>query len=120
LIPQILEATTFEYKLCLVISWTITNINPCSICFLGHAIKYFVASVNFQKCKGNAQKMHLKLRSIKIVVELPIFGTILSRQNMWVATIIHLDHSSPLIKKLSPLQQVTPLDQETSLEFDYW
>ena len=38
----------------------------------------------------------------------------------WMATEIHLDHSSPLRKKWSPLCQVPLGDGETSTKFESW
>ena len=40
--------------------------------------------------------------------------------NRWLATNIHLDHSSPLRKKWSPLHWVPPWDEETSAELGPW
>jgi hypothetical protein len=38
----------------------------------------------------------------------------------WMATEIHLDHSSHLMKQLSPLHQVTLGDRETSSKSEAW
>jgi hypothetical protein len=38
----------------------------------------------------------------------------------WLATEIHLDHSSPLMKQWSPLRQVCSGDGETSIEYEPW
>jgi hypothetical protein len=38
----------------------------------------------------------------------------------WMATEIHLDHSSPLKKKWSPLHQVSLGDKETSAKSEAW
>jgi hypothetical protein len=39
---------------------------------------------------------------------------------MWMATEIHLDHSSPLRKKWSPLHQVTLGYEDTSAKYEAW
>ena len=42
------------------------------------------------------------------------------QRKRWMATKIHLDHSSPLRKQCSPLCQVPLRDGETSAKFEAW
>ena len=59
-----------------------------------------------KKTSFRASKWPQKFRTRNTVENLPNVNWSLSQSNRWVATDIHLDHSSPLRKQWSPLRQV--------------
>ena len=73
-----------------------------------------------KKTSFSASKQPWKFRTWKTTKKLPIWNNCFDLLEWWVATDIHLDQSSPLRRKWSPLHWVPPLDGETSIELDYW